>query len=1047
MEKILAGLNESQRQAVTWAPGPLLVLAGPGSGKTRTLAARAAYLVAARGVPPERLLCVTFTNKAAEEMRLRLEALLGETAADIWIHTFHAACLRILRKHGAAIGLPSDFIVADEPLQETIWRQVIERRNLSLEQYPIYRLRDFVSYEKAALREPTQGGYLEDGTPIEPLWAELAADYAAGLRARRALDFDDLIGQAVRLLREQERVRRELQQLLPHVLVDEYQDINRAQYEFLTLLCPLGADIMVVADDEQCIYQWRGARPQLVDDFIERYHPRVIELSECYRCTETILYAAQNLIARQRSPQRTQFMRTHRGRGQPIYHYLFADAQQERRWIARLIRRLVDEHGYRYGDIAIFYRTHNLADELEGYLGQQSIPLQRVRKEDYFDRPGAREVVRYLHLIRSLADDEGLLTALNFPQTLADELTVMQLQRLADLHGMSLAELARRADAFPELSPLTRANLRAFLRLLEEELRPVGEEDVDIIVEKLFALLERRRSPFDKEEWNRWRAWAGSFTFPERAKRLRDRLQAGDRLKLTAPATLDGACAAAILELTLQHYLDRPLDIELVPEVEGMKLEAGEATEPETWKLKPETSCSVAAYRLAQDLLAAYEQLAEGSFVIYDLETTGTNPYRDEIVEIGALTMRGGKLTGERFYSRVRPKRGFVPKGATRVHGLRWEDLKDAEPIEAVLPRFLAYVGTEMVVGHNIEEFDNRFLDREAGRLLGRSFRNPYLDTLSLARRLLSDGSDTPSSFSLEGLLRHFGLGERVEHRVAEDVRQTAALFQCLLAENRLQTALRALPELLPLAALGLLARGAGERENGSTEGQGEGDSPHPRWRKGAMDALLSGARRIVWRSGGITGLERVQELLPQAGDRLASLVERLKEEPPPLADEAWDRLQETFRRQVEAFLRFSPDRSLPAFLDYQALVVNVDTFAHEQRPDRVTMMTLHNAKGTEFPVVIIIGVEEENLPLWTTLQEGQERALAEERRVFYVGMTRAQQRLYLCSTRDRDDGFLRSPSRFAFELPPRYVRRFQIDRYGQVRELKAPKRKRLPKH
>ena len=1033
-EGILAGLNEGQRQAVTLPPGPLLVLAGPGSGKTRTLTARAAYLIAARGVPPARLLCVTFTNKAAEEMRFRLEGLLGREAEDIWIHTFHAACLRILRKYGAAIGLPPDFVVADEALQETIWRRVIERRNLSLEQYPVYRLRDFVSYEKAALRDPTQSSSLVEEKPIDPLWAELAADYATSLRARQALDFDDLIGQAVRLLREQDAVRQELQRLLPHVLVDEYQDINRAQYEFLTLLCPPGADVMAVADDDQCIYEWRGARPQLVDDFIRRYHPRVIELSECYRCTETILYAAQNLIARQRSLQRTRFMHTSRGRGDSIHHYLFAEAEQERRWIARLIRRLVDELHYNYGDIAIFYRTHHLADDLEGYLGQQGIPLQRVRKEDFFDQPGAREVVRYLHLIRSLADDEGLLTALNFPQTLADELTVMQLQQLANLHGVSLAELARRAHAFPELSPLTRANLRSFLRLFEEELRPVSSQDIDLIIEKLFALLEQRRSPFDKEERRQWRIWAGSFTFPEEAKRLRDCLQAGERLKLTAPATLDGACAAVILEHTLQHYLDRPLDLELSTEARSLKLEAGDLkAELETWNLEPGTSCSVTAWRFAQDLLAAYEHLADGPFVVYDLETTGTNPRRDEIVEIGALVVRGGEPVGEAFYSKVRPGRGFIPKAATGVHGLRWEDVKDAEPIEVVLPRFLAYVGTGTVVGHNIEEFDNRFLDREADRLLGRGFRNPYLDTLSLARRLLSDGPEAPSSFSLESLLRYFGLGERVEHRAAGDVRQTAALFQCLLAENRLQTALRALPELLPLAALGLLATLT------------PGLSPTGR---AEIDALLNGARRVMRRSGEITGLGRVQELLPQAGDELTSLVERLEnEEPPPLVDEEWDRLREAFERQVEAFLRFSPDHSLSAFLDYQALVVNVDTFAHERQPDRVTLMTLHNAKGTEFPVVIIIGVEEENLPLWTTLQEGREEALAEERRVFYVGMTRAQQRLYLCSTRDRGDGFLRSPSRFAFELPPRYVRRFQIDRRGRMRRLKTPSRKCSSKH
>ncbi len=1019
-EDLASALNPRQREAVTAPAGPLLVIAGPGSGKTRVITYRAIYLITQRGVPPDRILAVTFTNRAAEEMRARLEQVAGLSGEDIWLHTFHAVGLRLLREHGKAIDLPADFIVADEEMQHQALRDALRELDLSPELYPIHALQDYISRRKGAMQDPARSPAREE---MEIIYADVARAYQDWLQKHQALDFDDLIYYAVQLLAGRADIRRQVQAQLPHVLVDEYQDINLAQYHLLTLLASPGSDITVVADGDQSIYGWRGAQPSLIDRFQRRYRPRVIVLEQSYRSTQTILYAAQWLIARGqappwRDPKRRTYLRTVHPRGDPIYHYIFATAQQEQAWLVALIRRLHEERGYRYGDIAILYRTHRLADPLEGYLVQHGIPVHRVQKDHFFRRPLVREVIRYLHLLRSLASapDQEVIAALNFPRTLVDELTIMQLERLAHRHQISLAELVRSSDRFPELSPLTRAALRSFLQLFEEELRPVAHQPVTVIVERLLDTLAVRRRPFDPEEWRRLLDWAEFSARPDAVARIRDWLDRRVPFTVYAPPTIDGACAAAILCRALRDYLAYPVAAQLDASLDSPQLNLVTEGEPAlTVHVPPQRAVgqplAAIAWRLAQDILATYETLADGRFVVYDLETTGTNARRDEIVEIGAQVMEHRREAAPPFYSLVRPARGSIPAAATKVHGISWADVKDADPIEVVLPRFLAYVGESTVAGHNIIAFDNRFVDREAARLLGRSFRNPALDTLSLAQRLLPD----EHSYSLEHLLRRLRLGEAVEHRAAQDVQQTQMLLLALLEENRRQLALNALPEMLPWVGLGLLD----------------------------AEVDLEDENRALWH-----GALRTRELAPPleehivaqlpAGERarLDELARRLMAVPPPpmAEDEAWSAMRENFMAYLASFARFSRDLSLDAFLDHQALVTSLDVEGTGTEGDRVTMMTLHNAKGTEFPVVIIVGVEEENLPLWTTMEE--EEALAEERRVFYVGMTRARERLFLCSVRDRGDGFVRLPSRFAFELPAEYVRRFRIDPQGQVQEL-----------
>ncbi len=1000
-------LNPPQRRAARHDGGALLVLAGPGSGKTRTLTYRVAHLIAERGERPESILVVTFTNKAAEELRTRLDALLDGGLEGLWVHTFHACCLRLLRANAPAAGLDPHFVVFDEPAQNEILAAACAQAGWGQHPSPreLRALRDFIGQRKARLLDPT---YDAGEDPAQTPYLQVAEAYQEALRRYGALDFDDLIVHAVHLLQRDEDALQQVRRTFRHVLVDEGHDMNPAQYRLLQWMAPPGSDVTLVADDNQSIYAFRGARRDLIYRFIDDYKPARINLEQTYRFTGHILAASQELISRARIAFHRE-MRTERPAGDLVEHHLFPNLATEQAWLVETIQRLVQLGVYRYDDIAILYRTHDLGDPVEQTLRRAGIPLQRIQRDSFFQRPGVQETLRYLNLIRSFTDP-NLRAALNFPRVIADELTMLQLHSLAVRANVSLAELARNLDAYPEVSPLTRAAVRRFLRILDEYLLPIADRPAATIVNRLFDVLEARRSPFREEERPSLTGFAAFLSMQPEVAALRVALDTNRPIHLRAAPDLDALCAAVILEHTLAHYLSATVTLTVV---------GGETTPPmdDAWvivlqdltglkdlsglngdlTLTPRDvgsirySLSTIAWRLAQGLLVSYETLDDGRFVVYDLETTGTNIRRDDIVEIGAITVDRRQEVGAPFHSLVRPRSGHIPRGATEVHGLTYADVRDAPFIEAVLPAFLRYVGDAILVGHNIERFDNPILDRELRHAFKRGLTNPSLDTLEIARRLLPR-----MSHKLGALVKYFGLAAQADHRALSDARHERDLLFALLAENRWLKQIESLPEVLPLVAAGLRAAGVPVADENRS--------------------LLHAAARVSrWRVA-TPWVDRLMELAPASAwhdfNRHLAHIRALA--PPEGADDqAWAALRRGWEEQLDAFAAIAPSTSLEAFLDYAALATGEDNVAPA---GEVTLMTLHNSKGKEFTVVFILGVEEGHLPDWRSKDDDAQ--VEEERRVLYVGMTRACDRLFLTSVRDRGErGFL-SPSRFLSDVP-----------------------------
>ncbi|NLE76333.1 MAG: ATP-binding domain-containing protein, partial [Chloroflexi bacterium] len=364
------------------------------------------------------------------------------------------------------------------------------------------------------------------------------------------------------------------------------------------------------------------------------------------------------------------------------------------------------------------------------------------------------------------------------------------------------------------------------------------------------------------------------------------------------------------------------------------------------------------------------------------------------------VTLDRGVLVGQAFHSLVRPRRR-VSAGASEVHGLRDEDLRAAPPMEVVLPRFLAYWGQGILVGHNSNRFDNAFLERALAEHLGRGLNAPLLDTLEIAGRLLPH-----QSRGLASLLTHLGIPEAATHRAEQDARATASLLLALLAENRWQRELESLSEYLPLAALGTAAAGLPQRDE------------HELLRQAALRSLPQAQAEGV--------LNRLSEALPtHLGFEASRLLAAWERERPAASagDFGWLALQEEWRSRAALFAQISDDRSLQAFVDYVATATSADDLP--SHPDAVTLMTLHNAKGKEFRAVILVGVEEGEIPYWTAKDAAR---LEEERRVLYVGMTRARERLYLTSV-EQVGNRRRNPSSFLHGLPQQLLKR--VYHYG----------------
>ncbi|MBR6171762.1 MAG: UvrD-helicase domain-containing protein [Eubacterium sp.] len=488
----MSGLNPKQEEARSYTEGPLLILAGAGSGKTRVITHRIAYLIEEKGVSPYHLLAITFTNKAAQEMRERVEQMIDEGQGEIWVSTFHSMCVRILRRFHDRLGGKNNFTIYDTDDQKAVVKEALKVLNLDEKQYPVKGMISAISKAKEEFLSPEELARKNEWNFHDRNVAEVYREYQKRLRSSNSLDFDDLINRTIELFMQHPDVLELYQERFRYIMVDEYQDTNHAQFVLVKMLAEKYRNLCVVGDDDQSIYKFRGANIYNILNFEEEYpDAKVIKLEQNYRSTANILNAANGVIAHNEG-RKDKKLWTEREDGEKLR---FTCYESDREEAAGLIRTVIDGK-HDYSDYAVLYRTNAQSRVIEEGLIRAGIPYQLVGGTNFYARKEIRDMVGYLKAINNPADAQSLSRIINVPRRGIGDTTIAKLREFADAQEMSLYDAIVDVKEIPGLSRAA-AKVEAFGELFEEFRRTAETGDLSAlyreILEKTGYKLELER--------------------------------------------------------------------------------------------------------------------------------------------------------------------------------------------------------------------------------------------------------------------------------------------------------------------------------------------------------------------------------------------------------------------------------------------------------------------------------------------------------------------------------------------------------------------------
>ena len=460
----LKKLNEEQREAAMCTEGPLLILAGAGSGKTSTMTHRIAYMIEEKGISPYNILAVTFTNKAAKEMRDRVEALIG-SGINMWIMTFHSACLRILRSNAEVLGYGRDFAVYDPADQKTLVKNITKELEIDSKKYkPAFFIGEISRAKEKEISPEAYAAAYGNGIK-ERMVYQVYREYSRHLKKNNAMDFDDLLLNTVRLFEKDEAVLLRYQNRFRYIMVDEYQDTNQIQYKFIKMLAEAHDNICVVGDDDQCIYQWRGADIRNILEFERDFRgAKVVKLERNYRSTGNILEAAHSVIVNNRG-RKAKKLWTDQDPGSKITYYRADDERDEAQFIASEINRIKDS-SIKYSDFAILYRNNSQSRTFEEALSRRDIPYRVLGGLRYYDRKEIKDIMCYMRLVQNNADDLALMRIINEPKRGIGGKTIEKLQTLASVRNESMFDVLTDREVVDSFSAKVSANIEAFTAMI-----------------------------------------------------------------------------------------------------------------------------------------------------------------------------------------------------------------------------------------------------------------------------------------------------------------------------------------------------------------------------------------------------------------------------------------------------------------------------------------------------------------------------------------------------------------------------------------------------
>ena len=890
-----------QRRAIEAPLGPVLVVAGPGAGKTFCLIARIEHLISA-GIEPHRICAVTFTNRAAEEIATRLKQALGDKAEAVTRGTIHALCLALLREHPEEVGLKRGFGVADEQYQHVILHRLkvpVERRGGMLSRFGRHRFRDY---------------------PLQPDEARLYREYAGWIAHRNMVDFDDLIVKAEGLLRHHGEIADAIAARWDYLLVDEFQDVNAVQYDFLKRLAAPHGNFYAVGDDEQSIIAWTGADPMVLERFRRDYDVEPIILDKNCRCSRQIFETARRVLAQ--NPRLFEKQLTSDIESpHEVALQTFKDEHEEATW---LIADLGTE-----ADVAILYRRHRLGEYLEGRLLRAGIPCRLARGRSLIEDAVIGYVIAALRIVRH-PDDPAALHA--FAQIVLSKNFLQEVEAALDDAKPFVDSLRALASRRPREHPDTKKLWRLIYQAENLRALPRAHGTLAAVIDEILSqtvgpyrnkLEERHDEITDPAEWAEAVALTGL---------LREPIAIAPRGG--AEIAIRGMIAAAGFHRVSIHP-------------DGIAADA--LTVFKALQLAHST-----------DINATLER-----YVTFDLETTDKDVETCGVVEIGAARVENGQIVA-RFHSLVNPYRPISP-AATKVHGYTDADVAAAPPFHEVFPRFREFVGGDVLIAHNGLHFDIPVLKRLAG---AQDFT--FYDTLLLAQSVSRDRA------TQEDLAHRFGIETGRAHHALDDAVTLAHVYRALEQQRAVQARKAVLANVLDYLALAI----ALEEKSDNAERKLLFDVGKFRALGPYSDTLELYAAS---RTDEHPPLAHVIDLL--GGPKIMARL-RAQRDPTQRYASAVARLR-ALMEGAEGTL----DQMIDQLLERIALSTSE---ADSVSCGRVNLLTLHSTKGLEFSRVYIVGVEDYQIPGYQAATNNIVEEIEEARRLLYVGMTRARERLVL---------------------------------------------------
>jgi len=964
---LLASLNEKQRQAVTAPRQPILMLAGPGTGKTRTLIIRIIFEIQNHHIPPEQILALTFSNKAAAEIKQRLFQEIPEKAEKIRSGTFHSICLDILRKYPEAAGLKKHFSICDDDYQVKLLSTLLRDR---MRDNPEKKTRGILlAFSNYALKDK----------PLPAFSSAIYDEYTKHLAKHNLIDFNQVLVKTLQLFKSNPDVLDQYRFLNESILVDEFQDTDPLQYEIVKLLAEKHRNIFVVADDDQSIYAWRGAQPENIRNYMKDFLiEKPIFLEKNYRSGQAIMDTAQAIVELTDRVEPDKKIAGDSEKSSKLKALFFKDESKEIRYI---LNKIVDwQHTEQMGleDIAIIYPRHAFAEKIIPYLLREKIPFQQASGKNLTEHPAMKTILLYLKLIHDPAD------SLILEDLLQVELGYHIYKQIQDVQKIkkttfrkALNEMVSREEVSYQVrnqistfigNVANLINLKTFYsfsRLIQEIIKGMINLKPGVLqhnASKIRAVPFRICKSLKNETTKLW-----LYHTDEKILFLAEKLLEkvfGNRVYL-----LDHE---KIIHVSKNDFvlLLEGLDTEELPcQYETIFLETSDRRRGLISTL----------FRWLQVQLKSEGQIFT-DYVVFDLETTGKNPDTCGIIEIAAIRVKDGEIV-EEYQTLVNPGI-LIEKEAKQVHHISEADVAQAPPIEQVWQAFKEFVGQELLIAHNGYGFDFKLIDRVSRESGLASFQNVRYDSLILARNLFPGKQN-----SIDALADRYKLDTGTRHRALDDVRVLHHIFQKLLHAQQSRDTKMAASEFTEYVALANVIENnlsAVEDKIFFTAGIARLQSPYSTIRK-----LYVQEFSII-----------EDELLANLG-RIASRQS--------VRTDTFNTEEDFFQRVLATAFEFGHlpvDQTIAEYLSYIALINPQDSL---NKIDAVSLLTFHAAKGLEFEKVIIMGMEDGNMPSYFAKKPDDQddrpvhKKIEEQKRLLYVGITRSKSEVVFTAVKNRN--------------------------------------------